>query len=296
MVKPLTILKSHTMMIESYIEQRQQRIQHLLSKNLPTPSQAPERLHQAMHYVMHNGGKRIRPLLVYAAGEAFSAPLSQLDTPAIAIECVHTYSLIHDDLPAMDNDDYRRGQPSCHRYFDEAIAILAGDTLQSLAFELLSQNSAELPMAKQLQMIQQLASAIGSHGMAGGQALDLQFAGNDIEAEQLLAIHQRKTGALIKASIMLGALASPDWDPCHTPSLTQLGHNLGLAFQIQDDLFDYAQKPCATELNYVQVMGFEAAQTKLKELTNNALKAICDLDSRAKPLRELTMFILQRDT
>jgi geranylgeranyl pyrophosphate synthase len=246
-----------------FSQNRIERINRILDELLPPDTENPERLHSAMRYATRLGGKRIRPLLVYATGEGLSAPLSQLDSAACAIELIHAYSLTHDDLPAMDNDDMRRGQPSCHKAFDEATAILVGDALQTLAFEILAESDGP----NQLAMIKILAKASGSRGMVGGQSLDLMAVNKIIDHEELAMIHQLKTGALIVASIQLGTLAAPKSDPKLFQQLSAFAENLGLAYQIQDDIFDCqgenaeTMQPC-----FVSTLGLEKSQQLLEQL------------------------------
>jgi geranylgeranyl pyrophosphate synthase len=239
------------------LKNRQERINQVLDKYLPAPDLEPKRLHQAMRYSVLNGGKRIRPLLVYATGEIFGADLDSLDIPACAIELVHAYSLIHDDLPAMDNDGVRRGKPSCHKAFDEATAILAGDALFNLAFQILAENNLAQTM------IPVLAKACSSFGMAGGQAIDLESIGKQMSLAQLENMHNLKTGALIRASVKLGAIAAN----CNQQQLGILDNYakcLGLAFQIQDDILD-ANEINDNKVTYVSLLGLEQAKIKLEE-------------------------------
>jgi farnesyl diphosphate synthase len=256
--------------------------------------------------VIGGGGKRIRPAMVYAAGEATSADRNILDTPACAVEMIHAYSLIHDDLPAMDDDDLRRGQATCHKAFDEATAILAGDALQAHAFEILAASSLPIDDERRLRMIRLLATASGSEGMAGGQAIDLAAVGHTLTLEELEAMHRRKTGALIKASILLGAMCSP---AITEDELIQLGYYadcIGLSFQIQDDILDVIgdtetlgkhsgsdekmQKP-----TYPSILGLEASRTLALEQHEQALTHIGQLDARANTLRQLSAYIVERE-
>ena len=219
--------------MRDFISVYQNRINHQLENLLPDRTQSPERLHQAMHYAVMSGGKRLRPLLVYATGLYFEVKPMQMDNAACAIELIHCYSLAHDDLPAMDNDDYRRGRPSCHKAFDEATAILVGDALQSLAFEILArENNSSLVAA--------LAHASGSLGMAGGQQLDLA----DKNSE---SIYQLKTGALFRAAAKLGALCAKCSDKILLQQLCELGIAIGLIFQWQDDLYDQVEMEVKTQ-------------------------------------------------
>jgi len=215
-------------LLSPFLQNCQHRIIAQLKRYLPPTSQIPQRLHQAMHHAVLNGGKRLRPLLVYATGQALQAPIENLDSPAVAVELIHCYSLIHDDLPSMDNDDQRRGQLACHKAFDEATAILAGDALQSLAFSCLNE----------IKMVQILAKASGSQGMAGGQDLDLAAEGQTLELLALQYIHQLKTGALLEASIELGVMAAGCCQHSIMTHLKKFAQAIGLAFQIQDDLLD----------------------------------------------------------
>jgi farnesyl diphosphate synthase len=246
-----------------FSQNRIERVNRLLDEILPPATENPEHLHSAMRYVVCQGGKRFRPLLVYATGDGLDAPLAELDRAACAIELIHAYSLTHDDLPAMDDDDLRRGQPSCHKAFDEATAILVGDALQSLAFELLSEGNGP----QQLAMIHTLAKASGSRGMVGGQSLDLMAAKGFMDQDQVARIHKLKTGALIVASVQLGALAAPSCDPQIFEQLSDFAAQLGLAYQIQDDIFDYQDyredkfQPC-----FVSALGQEKSQQLLDQL------------------------------
>ncbi len=223
--------------LSPFLQQSLARINQNLEQlflNLPAPS---ERLHAAMQYSSLAGGKRIRALFIYATGHAFQIKPECLDAAALAVELVHTYSLIHDDLPAMDNDDLRRGKPTCHKAFDEASAILAGDALQTLAFEQLSKSNPHLTSTQQLRMIEILTHAIGVQGMASGQALDLETLGKNIDLALLQQIHQLKTGALICACIQL-ALAAGDVNATEAKHMQHFAEKIGLAFQVQDDLLD----------------------------------------------------------
>lgn len=239
-------------MVKSWITLHQQHFEQRLSDYLPADD---TRLHQAMRYCSLNGGKRLRPLLIYAAGCSFDTPLEHCDRSAVAIELIHCYSLVHDDLPAMDDDDLRRGNPSCHKAFDEATAILVGDALQSLAFEILSYPTKQ-PYA--LELIHTLALASGSNGMAGGQALDMQATNQLAELSDIQSIHHLKTGALFSAAIRMGALASGQADPQLLAQLDKFAQHFGLAFQIRDDILD-------VEANAEQLgksSGKDAAQAK----------------------------------
>lgn len=218
------------------IDRYQTRIEQQLQQHLNHPPEVAT-LNRAMRYSALNAGKRLRPMLVYATAETLSTPLNKVDAAACAVELIHCYSLIHDDLPAMDDDDLRRGQPSCHRAFDEATAILAGDAIQSLAFEILTAPTAHLDSQQQLAMCHQLAQSCGINGMAGGQAMDLEATGKSLEQAALATMHQRKTGALLSACVKLACVASTTSD-AQSQVLDTLAEQFGLAFQIQDDILD----------------------------------------------------------
>lgn len=275
-----------------------QRINTLLTEYLP---QDGTPLSQAMRYALLNGGKRLRPLLVYATGLSLGAPLEVLDYPAMAVEIIHAYSLIHDDLPAMDNDLLRRGQPTCHVAFGEAIAILSGDAMQALAFEVL----ALYKNSHTLEMIILLAKACGASGMAGGQAEDLLAVGQTLNETQLQKIHQAKTGALIQASILLGALASHSMDNFLRDGLENLGLIFGVAYQIQDDIFDVVcstdqrgkQQGADAALNkptYPAILGLEQAKQRLHTATIQLQQQLATLSLEQSPLAYLVNHILVR--
>lgn len=294
------------MAISAYFQSRQQRVDAVLQQLLPSQSHSPAKLHKAMHYVVLNGGKRLRPILVYATGEIFGVDLDHLDAPASAIELIHAYSLVHDDLPAMDDDELRRGQPTCHRAFDEATAILTGDALQTLAFSVLADHADLLNVKTRLAMISCLAKAAGSVGMAGGQALDLGATGQQLNQQELEEIHHLKTGALITASIQLGAMAA---DIHHTPISTHLiefAKKIGLCFQIQDDILnaegnvttlgkgagtDHAKQ----KATYATMNDVSFAKKCLQEHYDEAINALKPLGEKADLLRELATFIIQRN-
>jgi geranylgeranyl pyrophosphate synthase len=284
-----------------YLKQQRSHIEQVLLNFLPSIDLEPKRLHQSIHYSVLNGGKRIRPLLVYATGEIFSLTQTFLDQAACAVEFIHCYSLIHDDLPAMDNDDLRRGKPTCHIAFDEATAILAGDTLQSLAFAILA-NQSQTSAITSLAMTQTLALA--SKQMAEGQALDLQAAEQTLTITQLEKLHSLKTGALIHASIKLGALAA-NCTAKELNDLEQFAHHLGLAFQIQDDILDIESSTevlgkrqgadiALQKITYPALVGMTAAKQKVQQLHQDALKNLEKFDSKANSLRDLANYLTQR--
>jgi geranylgeranyl diphosphate synthase type II len=291
----------------SYLMQTyRERVEHALARWLPATDIIPQRLHEAMRYATLDGGKRIRPVLVYAAGNALDVAPERLDGPACAIELIHAYSLVHDDLPAMDNDDLRRGKPTCHIQYDEATAVLAGDALQSLAFHILAHDPAMVNDAqRRLEMIDTLALASGSRGMAGGQAIDLASVGREITIAELEDMHIHKTGALIRASVKLGALSRPDANLESLDKLDRYAKCIGLAFQIHDDVLDVesdtdtlgktqgsdAQRNKPT---YPSLLGVQEAKDMAEELVNEALESLSQMNNRADPLRELARYIIER--
>ena len=293
--------------LDAALTDTRHRIETALDAVLPDAALPPERLHEAMRYATLAPGKRLRPFLVYQAGGLFGEAGPALDPPACAVEMIHAYSLIHDDLPAMDDDDLRRGRATCHRAFDEATAILAGDALQSLAFRLLA--AAEKPApAHRLAMIETLAAAIGSRGMAGGQALDLAAVGGAPDAADLEDMHSHKTGALILASLRLGVLAAgaADADAGQRTALDAYGRCIGLAFQVQDDILDVAGDPQQLgkasgadarhdKTTYPGLLGMEKARAFAVELKDQAIAALEPFDAAADPLRRLADYVIERD-
>jgi len=288
------------------LEALRDRADATLARALPDADQPPVDLHRAMRYAVLGGGKRLRPLLVYASGSAFGAAPQALDAAAAAVEMIHAYSLIHDDLPAMDDDALRRGRPTCHVVFGEAMAILAGDALQALAFERLAHDDA-LPVepARRLEMLCTLARACGSQGMAGGQAFDLAAVGGSLGAAELERMHVHKTGALIRASVRLGAIAAGCDDRALLDTLDRYGHAIGLAFQIRDDLLDIeaatdqlgktaGKDAAARKPTYPSVIGIDASRSELTRLTDVALEALTPLGSASPCLRELALFAAGR--
>ncbi len=294
------------MMIGDYQKRCQQRVDGCLETLFVAPLPQLERLYQAMRYSVMNGGKRVRPLLVYAACEALNGDKASADGAACAVELIHAYSLVHDDLPAMDDDDLRRGQPTTHKAFDEACAILAGDGLQSLAFEAMAQAEHNPQDATlRLRMFAVLARAAGPAGMVGGQAIDLGSVGLKLDRDALELMHRHKTGALIEASVQLGALASGHADADNLASLSQYARAIGLAFQVQDDILD-VESDTATlgkhqgadiardKPTYPALLGMEAAKAYALELRDQALHALRPFDIAAEPLRELARYIVER--
>ncbi len=280
----------------------QARVEQALEARLPLPSEVPGRLHQAMRYSALGGGKRIRPALVYAVGELYAAPLEALDAAAAAVEMIHVYSLVHDDLPAMDDDDLRRGRPTCHRQFDEATAILAGDALQVLAFESLA--NAPAGAEARVAMMSALATGSGTQGMAGGQAIDLAAVGRNLDEHEVEAMHVRKTGALIETSVRLPALLAGAGAEDLT-RLDRFSRALGLAFQIVDDLLDVEGDPALLgkavgadrarhKPTYPAAVGVERARERALELEGEALAAIRGFGDRASMLARLAGYIVER--
>jgi farnesyl diphosphate synthase len=281
-------------------------VERALARRLPPADVEPTRLHQAMRYATLDGGKRLRAGLVYAAGEALGASLEALDVPACAVEMVHAYSLIHDDLPCMDDDDLRRGKPTVHRAYDEATAVLAGDALQPLAFELLASDPAlDVDAARRAQMIGVLARASGSLGMAGGQAIDLASVGAPMTISALEDCYRRKTGVLITAAVHMGALAAASADADRIKRLVRYGDALGLAFQIMDDVLDVEGsveslgKPIGADEargkpTYPSLLGLEIAKTQAQQLRAQALETLESLGDNARPLAAIADFVLTR--
>ena len=275
------------------------RLALALDRRLPTASEDPTRLHEAMRYAC-DGGKRLRALLVYAAGEALGVPVDRLDAPACAVELIHAYSLVHDDLPAMDDDDLRRGRPTVHKAYDEATGILVGDGLQTQAFAVLA-DEPSLGTAQRLRMVSILARASGSLGMVGGQAVDIASEGRKIQLAELQSLHARKTGALILASLQMAAAAA-DATPATEAALETYGRHIGLAFQIQDDVLDETAstetlgKTAGKDLaqhksTYPSLLGLEGARQRATSLFEEARAVVGGLPGGAAALRWLADFI-----
>ena len=293
--------------LADYMSELKVRHTDYLAKQLTYREAVSPTLNDAMHYAVMLGGKRVRPFLVYAVGELLGASLTDLDAPAAAIECIHAYSLVHDDLPAMDNDTLRRGQPTCHVAFDEATAILAGDALQSLAFEMLAAHPYQQVTASSIvQMLQELARASGDRGMCGGQALDLQATGLQVELDALENIHQHKTGALIRAAVNLGILTAPESDTDTQQQLQQWARIIGLAFQVQDDILDIVGTTSGLgktqgsdaeqgKSTYPGLMGLDNARQYLAELHEKALQALHAIPYNSQLLEAFTDYLITRD-
>jgi geranylgeranyl pyrophosphate synthase len=292
--------------LEARLRGYQSRVHTVLDAVLPAADVIPQRLHEAQRYAVLNGGKRLRPLLVYCTGEALGLDPNALDAPAAAVELIHAYSLVHDDLPAMDNDDLRRGQPTTHRAFDEATAILVGDALQVLAFSLLARDrAAGVSLDARLKMIQILADASGTVGMAGGQALDLAAVGRSLDLPELEAMHRLKTGALIRASVLLAAACSPKLTPAEWEALDGYSQDIGLAFQIQDDILDVegstedlgktiGSDAARAKPTYPSILGLENAKTRARELQQRASERLALFGGRAQVLTWLASYVVDR--
>ena len=285
------------------VDEYRARIGQVLTRQLPLASHYPARLHEAMHYAC-GGGKRLRPLIVYATAETLSLDPAQVDAAACAVEMIHAYSLVHDDLPAMDDDDLRRGQPTVHRQFDEATAILVGDALQSLAFQVLARPNA-LNDTQRLRMIETLTEAAGSRGMVGGQAIDLASEGKQLTLAELEALHIHKTGALIRACLRLACLAMPALEASRCEALDRYGKCIGLAFQIQDDVLDIegstatlgktaGKDEASHKSTYPAVMGLRAAKERAADLFGQARAALDPFGDSAEPLRWVAQHIETR--
>jgi farnesyl diphosphate synthase len=293
--------------LKLYMAACQQRVEAALVRALPSQNTLPARLHQAMHYSALSGGKRVRPLLIYATGEALEVEPERLDTPACAVELIHAYSLVHDDLPAMDDDDLRRNQPTCHKAYDEATAILVGDALQTLAFQVLcSGTDMQADAETRLKMLETLARASGSRGMAGGQAIDLESVGKELNLAELEILHIHKTGALIRAAVRLATLLNPAVGEEQIQALDRYAKCVGLAFQVRDDILDVEGK---TEIlgktqgkdraqdkpTYPALLGLKGAREKAQELLQESLQSLKLFGQQADPLRWIAEYIIGRE-
>jgi len=301
-VKLQTFLNA--MDIKAYLEESKKLVDSFLERLLPSEDEAPSTIHKAMRHSVFAGGKRVRPILVLASGQSLNGDREALLHLGAAIEMMHTYSLIHDDLPALDNDDLRRGRPTCHKVFGEAIAILAGDALMTRCYQVL----AELPKIQdsaKIQIISELAYATGTvNGMIGGQVVDLESEGKPIDAKILEYIHHSKTGALLTASVRCGALAAGA-NPAELKMLSEFGSKIGLVFQIVDDILDVTSSSetlgktagkdeKVKKATYPALYGIEASKIKAKELADDAIKCIEDFGAQANTLRSLAPFIVSR--
>ena len=292
------------MTLDDFSQYARRRVDHYLTQNLKKYEPATQ-LQSAMAYSLFNGGKRVRPMLTYASASLFGEVNILTDASAAAIESIHAYSLIHDDLPAMDDDDLRRGKPTCHKQYDEATAILAGDALQTFAFELLS-TPEHHETAIQLQLIQELVHASGRHGMVTGQMIDLANVGKGINIEALEQMHQHKTGALIRASVRMGAMSTGAKDNKDLAAIDAYANAIGLAFQVQDDIIDITSDTAtlgktqfsdedANKPTYPKLLGLDGAQTLAQQLHDQAIDAISPFGDTAQPLVELASYIIGRN-
>lgn len=284
-----------------WVKAKQARIEDVLNKTLPAINLEPQTLHSAMRYSALDGGKRIRALLCYASAELCDTDLHIADAAAAAVELIHAYSLVHDDMPCMDDDDLRRGKPSCHKKYDQATALLVGDALQSLAFDVLSTPTLCKSASQQINMLHILAKATGSTGMAGGQAIDLSAVGITLSQQALEHMHQLKTGALIHAAVILGAHGTPE----QISAVSTYAQNIGLAFQVIDDILDTEAdtltlgKTAGKDANsskptYVTILGLASAKQHANQLYDAAINALSPFGTKALRLQELARFIMQR--
>ena len=286
--------------------QRQQLVEVRLQEILPSAEIVPARLHEAMRYAVLGGGKRVRPLLACASGELANAALDRVLIAGAAVEMIHAYSLVHDDLPCMDDDVLRRGKPTCHVEFDEATALLVGDALQSLAFQLLAEYKLADDPAVQLDMVKILAAASGSRGMAGGQAIDLDAVGKQLSVPELEFMHIHKTGAIIRAALQLGVRCGPGLSESELQKIDHFAKCIGLAFQVVDDVLD-SESNTATlgktagkdarsdKPTYVSAIGLQSAKVFARELRDDAINALAEFGGRARRLRQLADFIVMRE-
>lgn len=283
----------------------QSTMEAALAASLPDLGREPQILHEAMHYAVLDGGKRVRPLLVFAAGDLFGASETVLARAAAAVEMIHAYSLVHDDMPCMDDDALRRGKPTVHVKYGEATALLVGDALQTQSFGILAHEEGDLEPARRLQMISVLARAAGSSGMCGGQAIDLASVGQNLSLERLEQMHRLKTGALLHAAVLLGALCGSRLDPAQHAALNAYSAAVGLAFQVVDDVLDAtadsetlgktAGKDAAdNKPTYVSILGLEQSRALAQRLRNDAFEALAPFGAGALRLREIADLVVQR--
>jgi geranylgeranyl diphosphate synthase, type II len=296
---------SSTETITKYLARRASEVNEWLDRLLPSSDVHPQQLHQAMRYSVLAGGKRIRPALVLTSGEAMGAKTAELMPAACAIEMIHTYSLIHDDLPAMDNDDLRRGRPTCHKAFGEAVAILAGDALLTLSFEVLASTS--LDADRRVRVIKEFSAASGSrHGMIGGQMADIENEGKEVSASTLEQIHREKTGALIAASAAVGGIIAGAGDD-EIERLRAYGQRIGLAFQIADDILDVTstseqlgktpgKDQAANKATYPAIHGIQASHVRARQLVDEAVETVSTLGLETTYLQEIARFIIARSS
>src|SRR5437867_3067106 len=293
--------------ITSYLARRAAEVNEWLDRLVPSETTPPEQLDRAMRYSLLAGGKRLRPVLVLAAGETFGADTDDLMPAACAIELIHTYSLIHDDLPAMDNDDLRRGRPTCHKAFGEAVAILAGDALLALAFQVLSSPAATGNVERQIRVVREIASAAGTvDALVGGQMADIENEGQDVDDATLEYIHRSKTGAMICASVVAGGMVAGASDD-QIRKLREYGRRIGLAFQIADDILDVTstseqlgktpgKDQAANKATYPAIHGISASENRARELVDEAIAIVSSLDAKTGVLEQLARFIIARSS
>ena len=293
------------MNLKAYLRSRQKEIDRVLDRYLPKASTKPATLHKAMRYSLFAGGKRLRPILCLAAAEACGGKIKNALPLACALECIHTYSLVHDDLPSMDNDDFRRGRPTCHKVFGDGIAILAGDALLTIAFEIVS-SARPAPRYNMSILLREVAVAAGSQKLIAGQVADLEAEGRNVKRDELRFIHENKTAAILKTSVRLGAM-SADADAKKLRAITQFGHGLGLAFQVIDDILDLTQTSeilgksagkdvAAKKATYPAVIGLEKSRAEARRLTRQAHDALSVFaGSKAQALHALANYLLERE-
>ena len=293
------------MNIKTYLVSRQKLVERALDRYLPKAKAKPATLHRAMRYSLFAGGKRLRPILCLAAAEACGGKIRNALPLACALECIHTYSLVHDDLPSMDNDDFRRGRPTCHKIFGDGIAILAGDALLTIAFEIVS-NAKPTSRYDTSSLLREIAVAAGSQKLIAGQVADLEAEGKNVQREQLQFIHENKTAAILKSSVRLGAM-SANADARKLSAVTRFGERLGLAFQIIDDILDVTQTSeilgksagkdvASKKATYPAVIGLEKSRVEARRLTRQAHNVLSVFNSRdAEPLHSLANYLLERE-
>jgi len=288
-----------------WMKRVQSQMEDALTTYLPAIAELPVRLHEAMRYAVLDGGKRVRPLLVHAAGDLFDADPVMLSRAAAAVEMIHAYSLVHDDMPCMDDDELRRGKPTVHVKYDEATALLVGDALQSQAFLVLSDGECNVAPSQRLAMVRELAHASGSLGMCGGQAIDLESVGLKLALDALEQMHRMKTGALLRVSVLLGALAGKELSMAEVDALNAYAKAIGLAFQVVDDVLDAtadsatlgktAGKDAAdNKPTYVSILGLEESKALAEQLRREAHEALAPFADKARRLREIADLIVQR--
>ena len=289
--------------LTSYLQERKSLIEAELTRSLKD-SEIPKTLRQAMTYSLEAGGKRLRPILTLAGAEAVGGSLENVLPIAVALEMIHTFSLIHDDLPAMDDDDLRRGKPTNHKVFGEAVAILAGDALLAEAFLMMTKRKESMPADRFMEVIHDIAIASGARGMTGGQVIDMEATGHEISEQSVEAIHRHKTGKLLTVSVVVGAKLSGA-SSLHLNALQKYGEAIGLAFQIADDILDLEGteeeigKDVRSDVSnakatYPSIFGLEGARAKAKKLVDDAIGALETFDERAEPLRLLAHYIIER--